>query len=80
MSRPSYFARIGGAISQLGNVVLFNGDENYSISTDAHRLGRVKLEKAVDKLLGEGHCKASYQHDLSQAGKLLAEAPIQPKE
>lgn len=51
-----YFIELGGAISQFFNVLLLGGEANYSISSDAHRLKRTKLEKAINFFLGSEHC------------------------
>ena len=44
----SRLIRLGDALSQLLNVLIFNGDSNYSISGDAYRLKRERLRKFID--------------------------------
>lgn len=69
--------RAGDALSQLGNVLLFNGDPNHSISGDAHRFGRRRLAAVIDRLFARwdpDHCRASHQHDVEKALALAREA------
>lgn len=72
-----YLIKLGDAASQFFNVLLFNGDPNYSISGDAHRLGRKRLEKVIDTLLSPfepRHCYWAYVHDVQKARILVNEA------
>lgn len=72
----SRLTRLGGATSQFFNVLIFNGQENYSISTDAYRRRRSKLVKFIDWLMSPwetNHCRNSYEHDLLIANQLLKE-------
>lgn len=69
--------RAGDALSQLGNVLIFDGDPNHSISGDAHRFGRRRLAAAIDRLFARwdpDHCRASHQHDVEKALALAREA------
>lgn len=64
------------ALSQFFNVLIFNGDSNYSISGDAHRLDRVRLKRFIDWLfyfVEQDHCLMSYLNDVRKAEKLVAE-------
>jgi len=69
-----YLIKLGDAFSQFFNVLLFNGDPNYSISGDAYRFKREKLRKFVDLLFSrfeQEHCKKAYENDIEKARKLL---------
>jgi hypothetical protein len=69
--------RLGDALSQFFNVLIFNGDPNYSISGDAYRLKRERLRKFIDWLASPweaDHCKTAYENDVLKAAKLLEEA------
>ena len=69
--------RLGDATSQFFNVLIFNGDPNYSISGDAYRLKRERLRKLIDWLASPweaDHCRLAYEHDVEKAAKLLEEA------
>jgi hypothetical protein len=61
---------VGDALSQLGNVLFFNGDPNESISGRSHRQ-RWKLESWIDAVLGKDHCKLSHSRDIDYAIKFL---------
>jgi hypothetical protein len=72
----SRFTRLGDAISQFLNVLLFNGDPNHSVSGDAYRYKRARLQRFIDYLFSpweDNHCKNSYEHDVSKASRLLRE-------
>lgn len=69
----SRLARVGDAISQLFNVIIYNGDPNYSISGESYRKNRKLTMKLIDKIFYEGHCKSAYRDDLDRASKLLIE-------
>jgi len=75
----SYFVRVGDAISQLINTVLFNGDPDESISGRSYR--SFKLRDSDNKLwaityyAAEGvfwlrdrgiHCKLAYYEDIER--------------
>jgi hypothetical protein len=68
--------RAGDALSQFFNVLIFNGDSNYSISGEAYRKHRTILRGLIDILFmpfGHDHCYKAYQNDVAKAEKLLAE-------
>ena len=67
--------RAADALSQLLNVLIFDGDSNYSISGDAHRLDRVRLKRFIDWVFfwEEDHCLLSYLNDVRKAEKLVEE-------
>jgi hypothetical protein len=72
----SYLIRVGDALSQLLNVLIFNGDSNHSISGDAYRLKRTRLMRFIDWLASpweDYHCQLAYEHDVQKAIYLLAE-------
>ena len=72
----SRLIRLGDAASQLFNVLIFNGDPNYSISGDAYRLKRERLRKFIDWLVSpweQDHCRISYANDVLKAEILLGE-------
>jgi hypothetical protein len=72
-----YLIRLGDALSQFFNVLVFNGDPNYSISGDAYRYKREWLVTILDKLFSRwesDHCRKAYEHDVAKAEKLLQEA------
>ena len=71
--------RLGDATSQFFNVLIFNGDPNYSISGDAYRLKRERLRKFIDWLASPwelDHCKTAYENDVLKATKLLEESQV----
>lgn len=51
----SRLIRAWDCISQLFNVLIFDGDSNYSISGDAYRLKRVRLQQFIDWLARRGN-------------------------
>jgi hypothetical protein len=74
----SRLIRLGDAMSQLFNVLLFNGDPNHSISGDAYRFGRQRLQQFIDWLAlpwEDEHCRQSYERDRVKAEQLLNEKP-----
>lgn len=74
--KTSYFINLGGAISQLFNALLFAGDNNYSISADAYRLKRKRLEQLINILFTpfeKDHCYKAYLLDVEKATKLVKE-------
>lgn len=73
----SRLIRLGDAVSQLGNVLLFNGDPNYSISGEAWRKGRHRLRRVIDWLFSPfeaDHCRSAYLNDVQKARALVVEA------
>ena len=72
----SRLIRLGDALSQFFNVLIFNGDPNHSISGDAYRFNRRRLMLAIDWLASpweSDHCRRAYQNDVSKAARLLQE-------
>jgi hypothetical protein len=72
----SRLIRAGDALSQFFNVLIFNGDPNYSISGDAYRLNRKRLQSFIDKLFSpfeDNHCETSHLNDIRKAEAILAE-------
>jgi hypothetical protein len=70
--------RLGDATSQFFNVLLFNGDPNHSISGDAYRFGRHRLQRFIDWLASpweDDHCRRAYEKDWLKAQQLLNEKP-----
>lgn len=66
--------RLGDALSQFFNVLVFNGDPNYSISGDSYRFGRKRLMRFVDWLFSpfeKDHCYNAYLNDVRKAKELL---------
>ncbi|MDV7395907.1 hypothetical protein RZS08_31235, partial [Arthrospira platensis SPKY1] len=69
----NWLIRLGDAISQFFNVLLFNGDPNHSISGDAWRFKREHLRKTIDFLFSpfeKDHCYMAHLHDVRKASKL----------
>ena len=74
-----YGVRIGDALSQLINVVVFFSDNpNESVSARAHRQRRTWfwgwMEAALDFVflpMGPNHCQRSHEADVARASKLL---------
>ena len=76
MNRPAYLIRLGDALSQLFNVMLFNADPNYSISGDSFRFNRQLLMLIVDAIFHpfeREHCRESYVNDVQKAYRLIDE-------
>lgn len=72
----SRLVRTGDALSQLLNVLLFNGDSNHSVSGDAHRFRRVRLMRCIDWMASpweKNHCRQSHLNDVLKAARLLNE-------
>jgi hypothetical protein len=68
--------RAADALSQLLNVLIFNGDPNYSISGDAYRYDRRWLRCTIDYIFSpweDNHCQRSYINDVAKASALLRE-------
>ncbi len=69
--------RLGDAVSQFFNVLIFDGDPNYSISGDAFRLRRHRLRRVIDALFSpweSDHCRLAYENDRWKAALLVAGA------
>lgn len=70
------WVRAGDALSQFLNVLIFNGDPNYSISGDAYRFNRVWLRRFIDWLFSPfeaDHCRTAYLNDIDKARRLLVD-------
>jgi len=64
-------------LSGVGNVLIYNGDPNYSISGEAYRCHRPKTRRLIDWLFssfGKDHCKQAYLHDVQKARALIVES------
>lgn len=65
-------ARLGDAISQVGNVVIFRGEQNHSISGDAYRYNRPRVMALANWLFRDPqHCRNAYLKDIWQAERLI---------
>jgi hypothetical protein len=76
IKKSSYIIRLGDAISQFFNVLLLNGDPNYSISGESYRNDWRYAIKVIDFLFlpfEKEHCKKAFEHDVMKAKLLLAE-------
>lgn len=74
--KPPRLVRLGDALSQFFNVLLFNGDPNHSISGDAYRFKRERLRRFIDWLASpweDEHCRRAHEHDIRKARALSAE-------
>lgn len=77
----NWLIRLGDALSQFFNVLLFNGDPNHSISGDAWRFKRVRLQKSIDwvfarlpfGLAEKDHCYKAHLKDVQRATRLAQE-------
>ena len=70
----SRLVRFGDALSQTLNVLIFDGDPNYSISGDAYRLQRHWLRAIIDWLARpweREHCRMAHLNDVAKARALL---------
>jgi hypothetical protein len=71
-----WMIRLGDALSQFFNVLIFNGDPNHSVSGDAYRFNRVWLVRILDTIFypfERDHCRKAYLHDVQKAARLLRE-------
>ena len=74
-----YIVRIGDALSQLLNVVIFLSDNpNESVSGRAYRMRKIStfwylLQIAINYLFlwQDNHCRAAYRADIERASKTL---------
>jgi hypothetical protein len=72
----TWLIKIGDALSQLLNVLIFNGDPNHSISGDAWRFNRHKTRAVLDFVFypfEKDHCFRAHLHDVQKATKLSQE-------
>ena len=75
-TRQSRLRRFLDALSQLFNVILFNGDANSSISGDSYKYNiewRMKLIDFVFSPFEKNHCKLAYEKDVMLAYMLIEE-------
>lgn len=73
----SRLIRLGDALSQVGNVLIFNGDPNYSISGDAYRRNRPLLRRIIDTIfrpIEADHCRTAYLNDVQKARRLIVDS------
>ena len=76
-ARESRMARFADSLSQVLNVLLFNGDPNYSISGDAYRFNRRKTMAVANWLFRDpDHCRKAFEADFQRAAKLMQEKPV----
>jgi hypothetical protein len=59
--RPSRYTRTLEALSQLINVVLFDGDSDEMLSSRAYREHWTRVEWFLDSILGKGHCREAFE-------------------
>jgi hypothetical protein len=72
----NWFIKLGDALSQFFNVLLFNGDSNHSISGDAWRFNKKRLNKVLDFIFSpfeKQHCYKAHLQDVQKATKLAQE-------
>lgn len=58
---PSYRSRLLEALSQLLNVVAFNGESDEMLSSRAYRMKWGTMQWWLDLVFGRGHCKESFE-------------------
>lgn len=70
--------KIGDACSQLFNVLLLPNHQqttaNESISGRSYRMKWTKAIKAIDFVLGEGHCREAYLNDIDRSSQYLRDS------
>jgi hypothetical protein len=74
--RTSRGYRLFDATSQWFNVLIFDGDPNFSMSGDAHRFNRSRFKAFVDfifRKMEQDHCKLAHEADIQRARDLLKE-------
>lgn len=77
--KTSRWVRIGDAISQGANVLLFDGEANESISGRAHREGWRKTERVINFLLAwkePDHCRRAHEADVRRAHEWVKRYPL----
>lgn len=70
--------RLADAVSQLFNVLIFNGEPNHSVSGDAFRYNRIRTKAFIDWFFlkffkEEEHCKSSHLNDVARGCELCKE-------
>lgn len=74
--RESRLARFGDALSQVGNVLLFDGNQNHSISGDAFRYKRPRTLRIANWLFRDtNHCRRAHLKDIWLADRLISQTP-----
>lgn len=74
--RQSRIQRTLDAISQLLNVIIFDGDANSSISGDSYKYNIKWRMKIIDFIFSpwqKDHCKGAYEKDVMLAYMLINE-------
>ena len=67
----SRWTKLKAATSQFFCVLLMNGHEDEMLSSYAYRTNHTTLIYILDSLLGSGHCKESYEWELSREKHLI---------
>ena len=74
--REPLLHRLGDAVSQLGNVVIFKGHQNHSISGDAWLHGRHRTMRLANWLFRSPlHCRHAHLKDVYLADQLINRTP-----
>lgn len=76
MQKLSRGYRLFDATSQWFNVLIFNGEPNFSMSGDAYRFNRRRFRAFVDFLFSwmeKDHCRLAHEADIQRAKALLKE-------
>lgn len=72
----SRLINFGDALSQVGNVRLFNGNQNHSISGDAYRYNRQRWMALANWLFRDPeHCRKAHLKDIRLADRLISQTP-----
>lgn len=76
--RKAHFFRVGDALSQLLNVLVYweNGTADASVSGDAFRFNRHKTRKVINFMFSwyeDFHCEKSFARDVERAERLAEE-------
>lgn len=72
----SRLIRFGDALSQALNVLLFNGNQNHSISGDAYRYDRPRTLRLANWLFrSKDHCREAHLKDIWLADRLISQTP-----
>lgn len=81
MQSTTYFTRLGGAVSRVINVLIFNGHPAESVSARAYRLTQERPDRLTPKVFyrmingiffrHDDHCKQAFLDDLAWAKSRL---------
>lgn len=74
--RQTRFERFLDSLSQMFNVLIFNGDANSSISGDSYKYNirwRIRIIDFIFSPWQKDHCKGAYQKDVMLAYMLIEE-------